>query len=196
MNLTLPEEGQTSDQVVLGVHLVEYSRFKRRIIMEEVKNSVSGEEKPVVDTTQDYISAINEIKQNTVSKEAYNKVVEDNKKLLDSLVHGTGNGQDQEQKPKEPDIDELREELYGVNRNDMTNYEYVDKTLQLRKAIMDKGGGDPFVPSGMKIQPSLEEFQKAQNVADILQEQVDDVKNNYGGDPSIFNDKLSRIING
>ena len=164
--------------------------------MEKKQISVSGEEMSNVDTTQDYISAINEIKQNTVSKEAYNKVVEDNKKLLDSLVHGTGNGQDQEQKPKEPDIDELREELYGVNRNDMTNYEYVDKTLQLRKAIMDKGGGDPFVPSGMKIQPSLEEFQKAQNVADILQEQVDDVKNNYGGDPSIFNDKLSRIING
>ena len=164
--------------------------------MEEVKNSVSGEEKPMVDTTQDYISAINEIKQNSVSKEAYNKVVEDNRKLLDSLVHGTGNGQDQEQKPKEPDINELREELYGVNRNDMTNYEYVDKTLQLRKAIMDKGGVDPFVPAGRKIQPSLEDFQKAQNVADILQEQVDDVKNNYGGDPSIFNDKLSRIING
>ena len=164
--------------------------------MEKKQISVSGEEMSNVDTTQDYISAINEIKQNTVSKEAYNKVVEDNKKLLDSLVHGTGNGQDQEQKPKEPDIDELREELYGVNRNDMTNYEYVDKTLQLRKAIMDKGGVDPFVPSGRKIQPSLEDFQKAQNVADILQEQVDDVKNNYGGDPSIFNDKLSRIING
>ena len=164
--------------------------------MEEVKNSVSGEEMSNVDTTQDYISAINEIKQNSVSKEAYNKVVEDNRKLLDSLVHGTGNGQDQGQKPKEPDINELREELYGVNRNDMTNYEYVDKTLQLRKAIMDKGGVDPFVPAGRKIQPSLEDFQKAQNVADVLQEQVDDVKNNYGGDPSIFNDKLSRIING
>lgn len=164
--------------------------------MEEIKNSVSGEEKSNVDTTQDYISAINEIKQNSVSKEAYNKVVEDNKRLLDSIVHGTGNGQDQEQKPKEPDINELREELYGVNRNDMTNYEYVDKTLQLRKAIMDKGGVDPFVPAGRKIQPSLEDFQKAQNVADVLQEQVDDVKNNYGGDPSIFNDKLSRIING
>ena len=165
--------------------------------MEEQKiNSVSGEEKSNVDTTQDYISAINEIKQNTVSKEAYNKVVEDNKKLLDSLVHGTDNGQDQGQKPKEPDIDELREELYGVNRKDMTNYECVDKTLQLRKAIMDKGGVDPFVPAGRKIQPTLEDFQKAQNVADIFQEQVDDVKNNYGGDPSIFNDKLSRIING
>ena len=115
---------------------------------------------------------------------------------MDSLVHGTGNGQDQEQKPKEPDINELREELYGVNRNDMTNYEYVDKTLQLRKAIMDKGGVDPFVPAGRKIQPTLEDFQKAQNVADVLQEQVDDVKKNYGGDPSVFNDKLSRIING
>ena len=51
--------------------------------MEEVKNSVSGEEMSNVDTTQDYISAINEIKQNSVSKEAYNKVVEDNRKLLE-----------------------------------------------------------------------------------------------------------------
>lgn len=164
--------------------------------LEKKQDSVSGEEKSKVDTTQDYISAINEIKQNTVPKEAYQKVVEDNRKLLDSIVHGTGIGQDQEQKPKEPDIDELREELYGANRKDMTNLECVDKTLQLRKAVMDKGGVDPFVPSGRKIQPRLEDFEKAQNVADILQEQVDDVKENFGGDPAVFNDRLQRIING
>ena len=164
--------------------------------LEKKQYSVSGEEKSNGDTTQDYISAINEIKQNTVSKEAYQKVVEDNRKLLDSIVHGTGNGQDQEQEPEEPDIDKLREELYGPNRKDMTNLECVDKTLQLRTAIMDKGGVDPFVPSGRKIQPTMEDFQKAQNVADILAEQVEDVNKNFGGDPAVFNDRLQRIING
>ena len=138
--------------------------------MEENKiNSVSGEEKSNVDTTQDYISAINEIKQNTVSKEAYNKVVEDNRKLLDSLVHGTGNGQDQEQKPKEPNIDALRGELYGSESNNMTNLEYVDKTLQLRKALMDKGEKDPFVAkAGKDYSPELVDFQKAERVASTL----------------------------
>ena len=157
----------------------------------EIKNSVSGEEKSVVDTTQDYISAINEIKQNTVSKEAYNKVVEDNRKLLDSLVHGTGNGQDQEQKPKEPDIDALRGELYGSESNNMTNLEYVDKTLQLRKALMDKGEKDPFVTkAGKNYSPELVDFQKAERVASTLQECVDIAQ----GNPDVFDNEFQRRL--
>ena len=159
--------------------------------MEEVKNSVSGEEMSNVDTTQDYISAINEIKQNTVSKEAYLKVVDDNRKLLDSLVHGTGNGQDQEQKPKEPDIDALRGELYGNESNNMTNLEYVDKTLQLRKALMDKGEQDPFVTkAGKNYSPELVDFQKAERVASTLQECVDIAQ----GNPDVFDNEFQRRL--
>lgn len=159
--------------------------------MEEVKNSVSGEEMSNVDTTQDYISAINEIKQNTVSKEAYNKVVEDNRKLLDSLVHGTGNGQDQEQKPKEPDIDGLRGELYGNESSNMTNLEYVDKTLQLRKALMDKGEQDPFATkAGKNYTPELVDFQKAERVASTLQECVDIAQ----GNPDVFDNEFQRRL--
>ena len=161
--------------------------------MEENKiNSVSGEEKSNVDTTQDYISAINEIKQNTVSKEAYLKVVDDNKKLLDSLVHGTGIGQDQEQKkPEEPDIDALRGELYGSESNNMTNLEYVDKTLQLRKALMDKGERDPFVTkAGKNYSPELVDFQKAERVASTLQECVDIAQ----GNPDVFDNEFQRRL--
>lgn len=159
--------------------------------MEEVKNSVSGEEMSNMDTTQDYISAINEIKQNSVSKEAYLKVVEDNKKLLDSIVHGTYNGKDQEQKPKEPDIDELRGELYGGESNNMTNLEYVDKTLQLRKALMDKGEQDPFVAkAGKNYSPELVDFQKAERVASTLQECVDIAQ----GNPDVFDNEFQRRL--
>ena len=47
---------------------------------EQTTTSVSGDEG--IDTSQ-YISAINDIRNNSVSKEAYNKFKEENKQLLD-----------------------------------------------------------------------------------------------------------------
>ena len=51
---------------------------------EIMNNSVSGEE--MSNNSVDYIAAINEMKQNSVSREQYNKLQSENKKLLDALV--------------------------------------------------------------------------------------------------------------
>ena len=52
----------------------------------ELLNSESGEEN--VNDSIDYIEAIKEMKQNSVSKKAYDKLREENKQLLDSLING------------------------------------------------------------------------------------------------------------
>ena len=51
---------------------------------EEEENVVTVE-----DNTSDYISQIKNLKENSVSKDDYNKLKADNKKLIDALANGS-----------------------------------------------------------------------------------------------------------
>lgn len=156
--------------------------------MEEENKAVSGTESQI-DTTQDYISALNEMKQNTVSKEAYDKLRADNKKLLDTIV--SGQSLEQTEVKEEVDVDALRKELFGKSRKDLSNLEYVDKALQLRKALMEKGEQDPFVmKAGRTSSPEAEDFKKAERVASVLQECVDIAD----GNDSVFDNEFQRRL--
>ena len=156
--------------------------------MEEENKAVSGTESQI-DTNQDYISALNEMKKNTVSKEAYDKLREDNKKLLDTIV--SGQSLEQTEVKEEVDVDALRKELFGKSRRDLSNLEYVDKALQLRKALMEKGEQDPFVmKAGRTSSPEAEDFKKAERVASVLQECVDIAD----GNDSVFDNEFQRRL--
>lgn len=156
--------------------------------MEEEKKAVSGTESQI-DTNQDYISALNEMKKNTVSKEAYDKLRADNKKLLDTIV--SGQSLEQTEVKEEVDVDALRKELFGKSRKDLSNLEYVDKALQLRKALMEKGEQDPFVmKAGRTSSPEAEDFKKAERVASVLQECVDIAD----GNDSVFDNEFQRRL--
>ena len=156
--------------------------------MEEEKKAVSGTESQI-DTNQDYISALNEMKKNTVSKEAYDKLRADNKKLLDTIV--SGQSLEQTEVKEEVDVDALRKELFGKSRRDLSNLEYVDKALQLRKALMEKGEQDPFVmKAGRTSSPEAEDFKKAERVASVLQECVDIAD----GNDSVFDNEFQRRL--
>ena len=113
---------------------------------------------------------------------------EANKKLLNSLVNGEVISPDM--KPAEVDIDQLRKDLYSDNRPDLNNLDYISKTLELRLAIIDKGGLDPFVPIGHKVSPTANDFEAAERVANVLQECVDEAN----GDSQTFTAALQRRI--
>lgn len=51
----------------------------------EILKSESGEEN--VNDSIDYIEAIKEMKQNSVSKESHEKVKQENKRLMDALIN-------------------------------------------------------------------------------------------------------------
>ena len=135
----------------------------------------------------DYIQAINELKANTVDKAQYEKLKAENKKLLDSLI----SGQTPEiAKPVEkPDINELRKRLFNPDNN-LSNLEYVDSMLKLRNALIESGERDPFLPIGEKVEVSADTVQKANDVANQLQDCVDMSK----GDSGIFTAELQRIM--
>ena len=152
----------------------------------EILNSESANEVNTTETEFDPVQAINELKQNSVSKEDYNKVVAEKNKYLKALIDGN---QVAEVQKKEPvDIDGLRKELFGGEK-DLTNLEYAKKALELRDAIIERDGVDIFVGRGSKLTPTDEDYEAAQRVADGFQQCIDVAQ----GDSEIFTRELMRI---
>lgn len=149
--------------------------------MSEELERESGEE--MSDAGTDYVAAIKELQNNTVSKTQYEKLRSENKKLLDALVSGSQIDIPREEKV---DVNELRRKLFT---KDLTNLEYVDTALKLRTALMENGERDPFLPCGDKVQETAEMYERAQNVANGLQTCVDFAE----GDSGIFTAQLQRI---
>ena len=156
------------------------------MIDEKGLNSESANEVNTTETEFDPVQAINELKQNSVSKEDYNKVVAEKNKYLKALIDGN---QVAEVQNKEPvDIDGLRKELFSGEK-DLTNLEYVKKALELRNALIERDGVDIFVGRGSKLTPTDEDYEAAQRVADGFQQCIDVAQ----GDSEIFTRELMRI---
>lgn len=134
----------------------------------------------------DPVQAINELKQNSVSKEQYNKVVEEKNKYLKALIDGS---QVPVEAQKEPaDIQALRNDLFGGDK-ELSNLEYAQKALELRDALIDRDGVDIFVGKGSKLTPTNEDYEAAQRVADTFQKCIDVAE----GDSEIFTRELMRL---
>ena len=146
------------------------------------QQNVSGDQ--VVDNT-DYIAAINELKQNSVERSKYDQLKAENKKLLDSIVNGTPI--EEQSAAKKESIEELRANYL---KEDQSNLEYITNTLKLRKALIEAGQPDPFLPIGEQILPTVEDEAAANRVADVLQECVDYAD----GDSAVFTNELQRRL--
>lgn len=134
---------------------------------------------------EQYIAAIEEMKANTVSRDAYNKLRNENKQLLDALV----SGKEIPQEPvKAPTPDELRKKLFGGQ--DMSNLEYVETALSLRDSLIAAGERDPFLPYGDKVDLTSEQIATAEKVAAGLKEMVDFAE----GDSGVFSAEYQRRV--
>lgn len=140
-------------------------------------------------TASDYMEVINDLKKNTVSKEDYDKLREENKMLLKNIANNVPAPSDDEPKQEPVDVNKLREELFNTDNQDMTNLEYITKVMELRKALMDRGERDPFLPSGQNILPTDEDIKTANRVAEVYQNCIDIAD----GNPDIFTQELQRV---
>ncbi len=134
---------------------------------------------------EQYIAAIKELKENTVSREDYLKLAKENKQLLDSLV----NGQTIEVSEAKPSvsIDELKKHL---TKEGLSNLDYVKTSLELRNRVLEETGRDLYCPLGTQYSPTEEDMNSAKKVAAQLQEMVDFAN----GDANVFNAEFQRNI--
>lgn len=126
---------------------------------------------------QDPIAIITEMRANTVPKDKYNKLVEDNAKLMRALANGETIKV--EETPK-PNIEELRKEYFDFeNKSDV---QVAKDILALREAVIESGNQDPFLPNGRGAVITDQDRSDAQAVADLLQYAIDQ----SGDDNAVF----------
>lgn len=151
---------------------------------EEKITNVSGQ---AVEDNADYIAAIKELKENSVDKTQYEKLRQENKQLLDSLVNGTGNANEQSTQEVKVDVKELKEHLM---EDGISNLDYVTTALKLRNEVLAKEDKDLFCPVGTQYTPSNEDIASAEKVAAELQRMVDEAE----GNNDIFNNEFQRGV--
>lgn len=143
-------------------------------------NNATPTPNPVADN---YLEQIKTLKANSVAKEEYDKVVAQNKQLLESFVNGDYKG---EKKPKEPaNIEELTKKFFDGKQK--SNLEFVKQAVALRDAVLEQKGTDLFLPTDKAV--SSEEVKMAQNTADIYHHCIDYA----GNDPEAFTNELMRL---
>ena len=142
----------------------------------------------VEDNTNDYIAQIKNLKENSVSKDDYNKLKADNKKLIDALANGTQMDGVVEPKVSAVDkINELRTKLFSKGGN-LNNLDYCKTAVELRDALIENGDKDPFLPFGHNVVATDSDYETANRVATIMKECIDYAD----GDSDIFTNELQR----
>lgn len=154
-------------------------------MLEEKEVSVTG---TVEDNTQDYITAIKELKQNSVDRSEYEKLRAENKKLIDAVVNGQPGQEEQVLvKHSKEQIDDLRNDLFNSPR-ELNNLEFITKAMELREALMENGEPDPFLPVGKQISPTRDDIEGAEKVAQVYKECIEYAE----GDSEVFTNELMR----
>lgn len=145
-----------------------------------------------IQSAEEYAEAIKNLKEKSVSKEDYEKLLNEKTVLVKALA-GEGpapaNVKGEETKL---DLAELRKKMHDSGELNLTNAEYIKTALDLRKAAIAAGELDPFIPAGAKVKPTPQDVAKAQEVADLFQKWLDDATDENG---KIDNELFAALAN-
>lgn len=143
-------------------------------------------------TNVELAMALKEQKENSVSKAEYERLEQENRDLIAQVINGGGASDNGQGTPtKEVDVEQLRAELYGPKGQQLSNLEVIEKTLQLRDAVIAKGEDDPFLPHGANIKPDDNDRDRAQAVADVLADCVKEANGDSGVFTAILQSKIA-----
>lgn len=151
--------------------------------MNENEQSVTQQEN-VEQDTNNYIEAIKEMKANSVSKDAYKKLQEENKKLLESLIAGETIEAPKTTVEEKVDLNELRKHLDETE----SPIDYCKTSLKLHEETLKQLGYNDYLPNGKKIRPTKEDEEKANLFIKEIKECIDYAD----GDDQLFIQELQR----
>lgn len=151
--------------------------------MNENEQSVTTQEN-VEQDTNNYIEAIKEIKANSVSKDAYKKLQDENKKLLESLIAGETIEAPKTAVEEKVDLNELRKHLDEAE----SPIDYCKTSLKLHEETLKQLGYNDYLPNGKKIRPTKEDEEKANLFIKEIKECIDYAD----GDDQLFIQELQR----
>ncbi len=134
-----------------------------------------------------YIDNLKSLKESTVDKREYQKIVEENKRLSIALLNGETISPEKKESDSSPSIDELKENFRKENQ---TNLEFWKNTIQLRDALIENGDPDPFLPKGHELIATDDDKVKANRVAEVVKNLIDESE----GSPEVFNALLQKTL--
>lgn len=137
------------------------------------------------DESQKYIEEINNLKQNSVSKEDYLKLQNENRNLLKSLVEGQTVSTEAAEEPKRS----VSEIVKDLTSDSISNLDYLTYSLELHDRRLEEGYND-FLPIGHQISPTDEDIAAATQVEDFLRELVETAD----GNRDVFNNEYQRRV--
>lgn len=148
---------------------------------------------------QDYLEAIKQLKDTTVSKEDYDKLREEHKKLLSSYLNGDNyDVPKDEEKEEEEVVKRSKEEiLKSINENlaevftednHLSNLENAKAIIKYHDDYMELMGTDPFANQGNQYETSSQDKISPQKTYDYLKQCVEE----SGGDERAFDVAFQR----
>lgn len=152
--------------------------------MEEKKEQSVTTQENVEQDTNNYIEAIKEMKVNSVSKDAYKKLQEENKKLLESLIAGETIEAPKTTVEEKVDLNALRKHLDEAE----SPIDYCKTSLKLHEETLKQLGYNDYLPNGKKIRPTKEDEEKA----NLFIEQIKECIDYADGDDQLFIQELQR----
>lgn len=135
--------------------------------------------------------------ENAQKDKKITELSDENKKLYEDFINGEGggggdNGQHTpDQAAIKTELDNEVKELMSIQSAGMNNLEYVQKTLSIRKKMMDLGMPDPFLPKGHDLKPTDDDKEKAQHTADVFEQCIKAAN----GDSDLFTAQLQSRTN-
>lgn len=156
------------------------------------EENINLEQEQTQTTNDNYIEAISKLKSTTVSKELYDKAIEENKTLLDSIVNGMPGPSGNDTAESKPDLKQLKDALFKPEK-ELNNLEYITRALAYREALLEETGKDCFVGySHLDPNFNKEEAEaQAQKVADVYEQCIQ----KSGGNPEAFTLYLQQRTN-
>ena len=137
--------------------------------------------------SQKYIDVINSMKANSVSKEQYAKLQEENAQLIEALK--SGNQVEMISEENKPSLKDLANTISDENF-EVTNMEGWKTALEYRKAAIENGLRDPFLPNSRNYTCKPEDSARAQQIADTLEKILEE----SNGNPDMFNALAKQYI--
>ena len=137
-----------------------------------------------------YAEVIKNLKATTVSREEYDRVMNENKTLANALATSPAKSTDDDEVelPTDEYIDGLRKKLFKINGG-ISNREFIKTTLDLRDALMARGERDPFLPVNKEYIDNPSDMAAVNDLANGLREIVE----YSGNDDALFNSELKRV---
>ena len=153
-------------------------------------NENEKKEEVVVETDNDLnlLDEINKLKENTVSKEEYEKERAKNKELMRRLVEGGG----QDVKTDDTvDLNKIREDLFTNNAEGLSKREFWQRVLTLRHERLKNEGVDIFLPKGRKTRYTRLDIESANRLDETISQMIEDSEDN----PALFDIMFNEALN-